>query len=120
MCVQIANITVYYCMRKVVYTDEQLMKNVVTVKRYIDDGAGFFSGTKRQFSSFISNVNSKLSDFGLYIDEFSIEDPNMLVSFLDIQFMLNEDGDLQTDLFVKPTDSRAYLYYGSTHPNHIY
>ncbi len=34
--------------------------------------------------------------------------------------MLNEDGDLQTDLFVKPTDSRAYLYYGSTHPNHIY
>ena len=43
-----------------------------TLKRYIDDGAGYFDGTKRQFSDFISTVNSRLSAVGLNIDEFSI------------------------------------------------
>ena len=38
----------------------------------------------------------------------------------DIQFCFNEDGKLETDLYVKPTDSRAYLQYGSSHPNHVY
>ena len=120
LCVQIANIAVYYYMRKVVYSDEQLMKNVSTVKRYIDDGAGFFDGTKRQFSEFISNVNSRLSNVGLNIDEFSIEDPGDFTCFLDIQFTFDDDGNLQTDLYVKETDSRSYLYFGSTHPNHVY
>ena len=120
LCVQIANIAVYYYMRRVVYSDDRLMKNIVTLKRYIDDGAGFFDGTKRQFSEFISTVNSRLSDVGLNIDEFSIEDSGTYTSFLDIRFMFDDNGDLQTDLFVKETDSRSYLYFGSTHPNHIY
>ena len=120
LCVQIANIAVYYYMRKVVYSDEHLMKNVSTVKRYIDDGAGFFDGTKRQFSEFISNVNSRLGSVGLNIDEFSIEDPGGFTCFLDIQFTFDVDGNLQTDLYVKETDSRSYLYFGSTHPNHVY
>ena len=34
--------------------------------------------------------------------------------------MFDDNGDMQTDLFVKGTDSRAYLYFGSTNPNHIY
>ena len=34
--------------------------------------------------------------------------------------MFDGNGDLQTDLYVKETDSRSYLYFGSTHPNHIY
>ncbi|KAL5251597.1 hypothetical protein ACHWQZ_G017089 [Mnemiopsis leidyi] len=120
LCVQIANIAVYYYMRRVVYSDDRLMKNIVTLKRYIDDGAGFFDGTKRQFSEFISTVNCRLSNIGLNIDEFNIEDPGTYTSFLDIRFMFDDNGDLQTDLFVKETDSRSYLYFGSTHPNHIY
>ena len=60
ICVQIANIAVYYYMRKVVYSDDQLMKKMSTVKRYIDNGAGFFDGTKRQFSELIPNINSRL------------------------------------------------------------
>ena len=41
LCVELANITVFYVMRKVVYNNSQLMKHVVHLKRYIDDGAGF-------------------------------------------------------------------------------
>ena len=34
----------------------KLMKPVIPVKRYIDDGAGFCHGTKREFSEFIKNA----------------------------------------------------------------
>ena len=56
---------------------------------------------------------------GLNIDESSIEDPGKY-TFWDIRFVLDDNGDMQTDLFMEETDSRAYLYFGSTYPNHIY
>ena len=120
LCVQIANIAVYYILRKAVYSDTDLMSRVATVKRYIDDGGGFYDGTKRQFSDFIRNVNDKLSIYGLTIDEHSIAEHNSYTPLLDIQFCFDKNGKLQTDLYVKETDSRAYLYFGSTHPNHVY
>ena len=119
ICVQISNITVYYILRKTVYSDMKLMKPVISVKRYIDDGAGFFHGTKREFSEFIKNANRKLHNYGLNIDEYSISYTGSLISFLDIQFCFQE-GSLQTDLHIKETDSKMYLYYGSCHPNHVY
>lgn len=120
ICVQIANIAVYYIMRKLVYDSEELMTNIKSVKRYIDDGSGVFSGTKRQFTEFINTVNNKISTYGLNIDEHTIADPGEYVAFLDIQFCFSEDGDLMTDLYVKETDSRSYLYYGSSHPRHTF
>ena len=30
--------------------------------------------------------------------------------------MLNESGVLETDVFIKPTDSHQYLHYSSCHP----
>ena len=120
ICVQLANIAVYYIMRETVYNDESLMENVLSLKRYVDDGAGLFSGTKRQFSEFISQINQRLARYGLTIDEYTIANPHEFVAFLDIRYMFDLDGNLQTDLYVKPTDSRAYLQYGSTHPNHTF
>ncbi|KAL5269695.1 hypothetical protein ACHWQZ_G003229 [Mnemiopsis leidyi] len=120
LCVQIANIAVYYIMRDLVYSDETLMKHIKSVKRYIDDGSGAFSGTKRQFGEFIKKVNDRISCHGLNIDEHCIEDPGEYVAFLDIQFCFDGDGNLKTDLYVKETDSRSYLYYGSSHPNHTF
>ena len=96
------------------------MKNIQTVKRYIDDGSGTFRGTKRMFSEWIIQVNSLISPYGLYIDEHSIEDPGSYVSFLDIRFCFDFDGNLQTDLYVKETDARSYLYFGSSHANHVF
>ena len=42
------------------------------------------------------------------------------IAFLYIQYSFDGEGALQTDLFVKPTDSRSYLQFGSTHPNHVF
>lgn len=117
---QIANITVFYVLRKEVYSDTTLMKPVKSVKRFIDDGSGAFDGTKRQYAEFINVVNSRISPHGLYIDEFSIKDNNQYIPFLDVQFCFDPNGDLQTDLYTKETDARAYLFYGSCHPNHVY
>ena len=52
------------------------------------------------------------------IDEYSISETGSFISFLDIQFCFQE-GSLQTDLHVKETDSRMYLYHGSCQPNHV-
>lgn len=120
LCVQIANISVYHYLRELIYSDASLMEFVTTVKRFIDDGSGFFSGTKEQFSEFITKVNEKLSQCGLYIDEYKIAEPGEYLPFLDIQFCFDNEGQLQTDLFVKQTDARSYLFYGSAHPNHVY
>ena len=54
------------------------------------------------------------------IDEHTIADPGQFVTFLEIQFCFNVDGKLETDLYIKPTYSRAYLKFGSSHPNHVY
>ena len=80
----------------------------------------FFSGTQAEFSEWIAEINTKLLKYGLNIDESTIAAPSEFVSFLDIQFCFSTDGNLETDLYVKPTDARTYLQYGSAHPNHIY
>ena len=120
LCVQLANITVYHVMRECVYDDEQLMERIPSLKRYIDDGAGLYNGTKRQYTEFINTVNQRIGKLGLHIDEHTIMDPGEYITFLDIQFTLDREGDLQTDLYIKPTDSRSYLQYGSSHPSHVF
>ena len=120
LCVQLANITVFSIMRKAVYNNTDLMKNVITAKRYIDDGAGLMVGTQEEFAHWLEKVNENLKPFNLLIDESSIGQTNSFISFLDIQFCFDEKGDLQTDLYVKPTDSRSYLNFGSAHPKHIF
>jgi hypothetical protein len=38
-------------MRESVYFHDSVMANIKTVKRYIDDGSGFFGGTVEQFTA---------------------------------------------------------------------
>ena len=49
LCVELANISVYYIMRQHVYNNKKLMKSVKHIKRYIDDGACFSVGLYNQF-----------------------------------------------------------------------
>ena len=120
LCVELANITVYYVMRLCVYENENLMENVEHVKRYIDDGAGFYVGTSDEFKEWLASVNNAISPFGLYIDEANVEEVGSFAPFLDIMFCFNHCGILETDLYIKPTDSRSYLHFGSAHPKHVY
>ena len=96
------------------------MKEIVDTKRFIDDGTGLYKGTPQDFSEWIVLVNQALQPYGLLIDEYQVQDTGSYVSFLDIKFTFDSDGSLQTDLFIKETDSRSYLHFTSAHPNHIY
>ena len=58
--------------------------------------------------------------YNLTIDQYSFSLPGNFVPFLDIKFCFDSDVNLQTDLYVKETDSRAHLNFGSCHPNHIF
>ena len=54
------------------------------------------------------------------IDEYEVENTGSFVSFLDVKFTFDANGQLQTDLHVKETDARSYLHFSSSHPNHIF
>ena len=120
LCVQLANIAVFYIMNKAVYSNSLLMSNVIDIRRYIDDGTGFYKGTARQFKFWLNEVNESLKQYGLNIDEYDIKEPGEYVHFLDIKFCFDSEGLLQTDLYVKETDSRSYLHFSSAHPNHVF
>ena len=120
ICVQLANICVFYIMQNVIYSDPDLMKDIISVKRYIYDGAGASIGSKEEFFSWLVKANVMLAPYNLTIDEYSFEVTGNFVSCLDIKYCFDQHGALQTDLHVKETDSRGYLNYGSCHPNHIY
>ena len=59
LCVQLANITVYYVMFKKVYSQPHLMQFVLDIKRFIDDGVGFFTGSEEEFNYWLQIVNCK-------------------------------------------------------------
>ena len=91
--------------------------------KIMKDGAGLMVGTPEEFAHWLEKVNKNLKPFNLLIDESSIGQTNSFISFLDIQFCFDVKGDLQTDLYVKPTDSRSYLNFGSgqcTSETHIF
>ena len=61
--VQLANITVYYVLSKIVYNDEELMNMVVMkgIRRFINDGVGLFSGNSEEFVTFREKISRELS-----------------------------------------------------------
>ena len=48
-------------------------------------------------------MNEAIAQYGLEIDEFRVKNPGDFVSFLDIKYAFDEDGNIQTDLHVKET-----------------
>ena len=102
LCVQLANITVYNILRKSLYSNSELMSNVISAKRYVDDGAGLMTGSTEDFTHWIEKVNQNLSPYNLFIDESSICPTDTFIPFLHIRFCFDSSGDLQTDLFVIP------------------
>ena len=120
LCVQLANIAVFYVMHKRVYSQPHMMRYVNEIKRFIDDGVGFFYGTEEQFNDWLWHVNANIGLHGLIIDESNFKNPFQFINFLDIQFCFDQTGRLQTDLYIKETDSRSYLNFSSAHPNHLF
>ena len=47
-----------------------------------------------------------------------IEKNHQILNFLDIKIILHPSGNLETDMFYKPTNTHHYLPFNSQHPNH--
>ena len=107
-------------MSKKVYSDPNMMAQIEEIKRFIDDAAGFFYGTEQEFNEWLSEVNRRINPLGLHIDESNFRRNSSYTNFLDIQYCFDTDGALQTDLYTKETDSKAYLNFSSSHPNHTF
>ena len=63
-----------------------------------------------------TNVLEKLNKFHPNI-KFTHESSKEHISFLDLNFKLSE-GQLKTDLYIKPADRHQYFHYSSSHPEH--
>ena len=123
MSVQLANIAVFYAIFESLFSKQDMMSHITSVKRFIDDGTGIFTGSEEEFHTWKSVFTTNLKKFDLTIKE---EDWDValrtgdMVHILDISYGFNDNGCLVTDLYRKDTDSRGYLHYSSCHPNHVF
>ena len=121
--VPLANIAVYFVLYNAIYSNQNKMNNIVSIKRFIDDGVGIHYMSPREFSLWKNFLTDEVRKVGLNIKESDwniAENSSDHVNFLDIQFWIDREGKIQTDLYVKPTDSRRYLSFESCHPNHMF
>ena len=81
--------------------------------RYIDDIFGIWVHGEEELIRFIDYLN--LIDPNI---RFTANFSSAKVNFLDVEVSLH-DGEISTDLYVKPTDTHQYLLASSCHPNHI-
>ena len=123
LSVQLANISVYFVLHEVLFSDKTLMRNIIDIKRYIDDGIGIHIMNQNDFVDWKRTVSERVSKFKLKIKENDWEEPTSKhapVHFLDIQLSFDKKRNLQTDLYQKPTDARCYLNFHSAHPNYTF
>ena len=83
-------------------------------KRYIDDIFMVWQHGPEQLNEFVHHLNSKHETIK-FTEESSIKS----INFLDITVNLDNNGQITTDLYCKPTDSHNYLLFSSEHPRHI-
>ena len=62
----------------------------------------------QEFFDVFNNIEDKIS--------FTME-TGKCVPFLDVQFILDDNGHLSTDIFYKETDTHNYVQFGSFHPH---
>ena len=79
--------------------------------RYIDDIFIIWTEGEKKLKEFIEYLNNAHHTIK-FTSKWSREE----IEFLDVT-VINESGVLETDLFVKPTDSHQYLHHASCHPN---
>ena len=72
LIVQLANISVFFALNKILYSNQDLMKDIVSIKRYIDDGIAIHTmtnirgslvlGREKKFWCHHGRLNVKESD----------------------------------------------------------
>ena len=81
--------------------------------RYIDDIFMVWTHGREALEKFLDRLNNFHDTL-----KFTWEVSDCKVNFLDLVVSL-EEGNLETDLYCKPTDCHQYLHYESCHPLHM-
>ena len=80
-------------------------------KRFIDDILIIWPHGKEKMTEFLEHLNNYHETI-----KFDASPLSKSTSFLDVQITIN-NGEIETDLFSKPTDSHCYLPWSSCHPH---
>ena len=67
--VQLANISVFYALKFSLFSNQLMMENIISVKRFIDDGTGIFKGSSEDFDIWKTLFTTKLKKFNLTIKD---------------------------------------------------
>ena len=81
--------------------------------RYIDDIFMIWTKSPENFKIFIAYLNNIQPTI-----KFTSSHSPTNVLFLDVHVSLTSDGNINTDLYTKPTDKYQHLLYSSCHPLH--
>ncbi|CAJ0964707.1 unnamed protein product [Ranitomeya imitator] len=82
-----------------VYTHPLFQTHSVYWKRYIDDVFMIWRGGEDLLLRFVSDINTCVPNLS-----FSMQKSNVSINFLDTMITLEADGNLDVDLYCKPTD----------------
>lgn len=82
--------------------------------RFIDDIFMIWKGDSNSLEEFINHLNNAAPSIN-----FMHEISKRQVNFLDTTIIKNENGDVETDVYQKPTDTHPYLHWTSVHPPHL-
>merc|ERR1712002_777932 len=93
---------------------EEIGKSPRFWKRFVDDIIGVWKGSKEEFLRFIEICNGNEERIKVTYEICEKE-----AVFLDTKVTRRENGDLKTELYVKPTDRTRYLHKDSDHPRHV-
>ena len=94
--------------------EERIGKKPRFWKRFVDDIIGVWRGSKEEFLKFIEICNNSEERIKVTYEICEKE-----AIFLDVKVTRKDDGELKTELYVKPTDRTRYLHRDSDHPRHV-
>ena len=94
-------------------SNHELLELILMWKRFIDDVLMLFKGSEAQCQELVNWLNSLMPG----IIKFKFEYSKTGIEFLDLSIKI-ENGRLETNLYVKPTNLQLFLDYFSNHPQH--
>ena len=83
-------------------------------RRFVNDIFGPWKGMVEDFMKFVeicNNIEPRI--------KVTWENSKNEAIFLDARIVVEDDGSMRTELYVKPTDRTCYLHKESDHPQHV-
>lgn len=86
-------------------------KHLIYWGRYLDDCNGIWKGSKEEFETFFTTINSINPKIQFTIGDFGKE-----CVFLDLVAKINDDNRISFKLYQKPLNKYLYIPFNSCHP----